>query len=228
MIWKKRQAERDMDRTTTHRRCKLAGFTLVESAIVLIIIGLIIGVAASGFYTLLEGQRLTKTRSGLDDVKQCLMRRLYASELYPSLTNSLTDCSASVSALDVDFCLCESGLRDGWNRPFLFIQNLIDSDVDGMDGYAAVSDILRGGQLRTLPSTTNTVTTTTGEVLSDVAYILLSYGADGLPGDASYGNLLAGDLTATMLPNSAIDFTNKGDDLYILITSRELAAALRR
>ncbi len=199
------------------------GLTLVELTMVMLIIGLILGLGIAGFQTLLHSQRLASTRSSLEQARQCLLRRMLFSDRYPGFSDDLT-CAPPVSdSVDVDACLCLDRLRDAWNRPFRFIE------APGLAAPPAGDGPLRG-QVRVAPPSTCLATSHTGESLPDIAFLLISYGEDGLPGDPSYGSLFSSpaDLAATMDCTSGLDFTNKGDDLYLVVTSRELATYLRR
>lgn len=205
-----------------------AGFSLIELAIVLVIVGVILAIVGASFLSLIKGQRLSETRAVLDQAKECLLQRSFHSERYPTFTANL-DCGLNDNAtMDVDACLCQSGVSDAWNQPLRFIEARVLNQSAGLADKPATDDFLRDNQNRVLPSPLANVITATGETIDDVAFVLLSLGEDRAAGDPSYGNPLVGTLAATMPANTSLDFRNKGDDLYLVVTSRELARYLRQ
>ncbi len=191
------------------------GFTFIEVAIVLIIAGIIISVGAASWLTFMEGRRVAKTRSVLQQAKDCLVRRVVFNERYPR-EEDFTD------------CLDEAG-SDGWGRQVYGLVGHPDGDDDPLDGTDfVVSDDARD-QTMTTVSADYVVTTVQGNQ-TKIAFVLFSRGKDGKADDTSYDedeiSYDEDDHTAT-LPKSGADFSSTTDDLYLVVKSYELIAAIK-
>ena len=186
---------------TTH------GFTFIEVAVVLIIAGIILSIGAASWVTFLEGRRVAKTRSVLQEAKDCLVRRVVFNERYPRTE-------------DFEACLDESG-SDGWGREIkgLVGVNSSDATLDGTD--FVVTDNVRN-QTAVVMDDDAVVTTDQGNQ-SRVAFILFSSGDDGDADDTSY------DTTSRIssMSGSIPDFSSTSDDVYLVVKSYELAAAIK-
>lgn len=230
------------------RNATPSGFTLIELSVVLVIIGVIMFAGIAAWTTIVEGQRITATRAEMENIKRCLINRVMYSEAFPTWERASMDCTAPRSEYDVDHCLC--GRTDAWGNAIRYIAGL-QTDTLGL-GENATHYIVtnepqgRGSSDVTSPNANSQVNTTTGNVQS-VAFVLLSYGSDREPDpdtadpNQTYGPLFAAGLTAGNQPANRIgnfisgaaptrfpDFSNTRNDLFLVVTSYELASMLRR
>ena len=183
------------------------GFTLVEVAIVLVIVGIILSIGTASWITFMEGRRVSKTRSVLQQGKDCLVRRVVFNERYPRTE-------------DFTACLDDAG-ADGWGREIkcLVGVNSSDATLSGMD--FVVTDNVRN-QTAVVMDDNSKVITDQGDQ-TRVVFVLFSLGDDGSADDASY------DTTSQVASMSGItpDFSSTNDDIYFVIKSYELAAAIK-
>lgn len=249
----------DMQPRTTCRThhtasARRGGFTILEMAIVLVIIGIIISAASFAWMTVWEGRRVGKTNAILVETRDCLIKRLFFSNTYPSYTGDgvagrtdNTDCDPTginATAKDVDACMC--GKLDAWGNRLYFIEGLAESTEEPMaEGSAKyVEDNLAKGQNATAPSGTRSVLIDKdGNSVHYVAFVIVSAGRDRELDDDSYRKLFeegAGTQhIAALDPDDPPDFDfgtlpdytgaspDRGDDdMYIYVTAPELRALL--
>lgn len=201
------------------------GFSIIELAIVLVLIGLVIGVAAASWRSFMDARQIAKAQSTLFQVRNCLIQQLTINEWYPRTTAGLT-CSAPGN-FEVDACLCDGNMTDAWGNPIHFIAGLNATNTSLATSTARLfitTDEPRG-QIRTSPGNNSTATDHNGATVNNIAFILISYGENGQPDSATYdtGTALAGSIT----PGAAPDFSANVDDVYLITTSYELAKLLR-
>lgn len=224
----------------------LAGFTLIELSVVLVIIGIIMFAGIAAWSTIVAGQRITATRAEMENIKRCLINRVMHSEAFPTWAWERTDmdCNFPRSQFDVEHCLC--GKTDAWGNAIRYISGLRTATEGLGEALAAspltppahyvVADPVKG-QVSTDPHGQSQVNTPDG-IIASVAFVLVSYGSDRQADSAGYGNLFAPDLTASGQPANRIgtiipDFQRPPggtlrNDLYLVVTSYELASMLRR
>lgn len=200
-----------------------SGITLVELALVIVLIGILLGAGYISWSSLAEARRIAKTRSVLNQAKDCLIQRITLDHRYPTYTSS-PDCSAADPTEDVDSCLCD--LTDGWGRRIKFLEGLSTNGTGVQD--LLVIDKPAQEQNAVDLSSNSQVTDTDGTVRQSMAFLLISYGSDGNPDHSSYGNRFPAEstLSATMDPAQPPNFNNNTDDLHILVTRNELQAVL--
>lgn len=172
-------------------RRRQKGFTLIEIAIVLLIVGLVIGGMIAPLGTLLEQKRVGETRRAMEDAKEALfgfaMSRGYLPCPAISSTNGLEDRSGGV-------CRKRIGLLpwatlgvprlDGWNR------------VLGYTVTPAFSNSLVPFTLRTARDITIRTRNSRGQLaqstaLNDVPVAIISFGRNGYGGTSDQDTLIA-------------------------------------
>lgn len=183
------------------------GVTLIEMAIVLIIVGIILSIGVASWVTFMEGRRVVKTRSVLQQAKDCLVKRVVFNERYPRTADFLA-------------CLDEAG-SDGWNREITCLVgvNSTGTTLDGTD--FVVTDEARN-QTAVGMDNSSIVITEQGNQFP-VAFVLFSRGDDGEADDESY------ETADRIFPLSGTtpDFSSPSDDVFMVVKSYELAAAIK-
>jgi prepilin-type N-terminal cleavage/methylation domain-containing protein len=202
------------------------GFTLVEIGIVLVIVALMLGFGVTAYMGLMETRKVAKAQSMLKDAKSCLLKRALVSERYPSYTAGLTCAGGGSSSLDVDDCICPPDMLDPWGQGIRFLEG-VQGIGTGLAGNPFVDEIVRG-QTRVAPDAIfSQVLDHTGLLRNDVAFVLISFGEDTVADNTSYGDEFAGGVRAAKIGASVPDFqTGHVDDLYVVVTSSELATAV--
>ncbi|UYV13557.1 MAG: type II secretion system protein GspG [Phycisphaera sp.] len=120
--------------TYTHQRKARRGFSLLELTLVILIIGVLMGVAAVAFAPALLRGRTTGTEASMTTIKRAILEYQGVNNQYPS---QLADLSPN---------FIESVSLDGWDNPFYYAvpgQNgqpfdLISAGEDG--DYSTLND----------------------------------------------------------------------------------------
>ena len=228
---------------------RVHGFTMMELSVVIVIIGLLLAGGTAGFYAVLEGRRVAKTQALLEQAKQCLLKRIYLSNQYPSYTGDDSpadntdnmDCDGTYgtdydnTAKDVDACLC--GKLDAWGENFYFIEGLRAVSLDPLssdDFY--VSDNPAQNEEAVAPDASGSqVIDKDGNTIRYVAFVLLSAGRDRSLDNSSYANLFTGSFRALPLsgtPDFSSDDTGTTDDdtirddQVVIVTGVELRSLM--
>ncbi|MBT8764141.1 type II secretion system protein [Desulfohalobiaceae bacterium Ax17] len=203
------------------------GFTLVELALVLVIVGLLIGGGVLSWTSLMQARKIAATRSALNQAKDCLFRRIAYTNKYPDYTPA-PDCSSVDQTKDVDVCLC--GIKDAWGNRLRFLEGL----EQGGDGLSQSSDYvianLAQDQARATISPDSKVIDVHNKERTGVAFILISFGKNGQADDSSYGDRFVSSdtLAAALDPDNPPNFYHPDDasydDLALIVTASELQA----
>jgi type II secretory pathway pseudopilin PulG len=205
-----------------------SGFTLIEMAVILVIIGLILFVGVASWQMLSEGRRITRTRIILEEAKDCLIKRMYYTEAYPRFH---TGRDASNSSADVDQCLGEK--RDAWGHPLRYLGG-INATNGSLAGQFIIDDRAEN-QTAVSPGDWSNAIDKDGNNTGDIAFVLISFGRDGQADHSSYGGRLPTDdiYEPTQTASSTEDdpanppqFNVTGDDLSLIVTGNELKALL--
>jgi len=142
---------------STNRR----GFTLIEMAIVLVIVGLLVGVGASMVGVLSSAIKVRQTRDSLDENMQAVASWASANNRLPdTLTASTTTGFTSVAKTSVDV----------WGRNFIYLY-----DTSLAPSTAATKDTICGRRSTNLSLTT----TDPAATVPNVAYVIISGGDNG-------------------------------------------------
>lgn len=219
------------------------GFSLMELGIVLVIAGIIISLGAVSWGVVVEARKNAVSRGELRRARECIVNAVISSGQYPSYSFDYND-----NTRDVDRCLRPR--TDAWGAPFYFIEGIRDTTQGGGS--------LAGGCMQTVdtaatndpcspshttkppikPDTTSTATDKDGNVITDVAFILVSFGKSRVADNVStIGGLFpAGTLAAQMLTGTATgqpdfslnDVGRDNDDIYLIVTYPELLAELSK
>jgi prepilin-type N-terminal cleavage/methylation domain-containing protein len=188
------------------------GFSLIELAIILVIVGIILSIGTASWVTFMEGRRVAKTRSVLQQAKDCLVRRVVFNERYPR-------------AVDFEECVGEVG-KDGWNRNVGWLIGFND-DEDALNGTMFVARDDARNQTATYPDTESRAVTETGDQKS-VALILLSAGDDGDWDHSSYKTELNGAGPYVLNSSNPPDFVaSQKDDIFLVVKGYEFTAAIK-
>jgi prepilin-type N-terminal cleavage/methylation domain-containing protein len=225
------------------------GFSLLEVAIVLVIAGIILGIGTSAWLTMNEARRITLTTNRMRAARDCLINRVIVGKTYSQYTPG-GDYS-NETTFEVDRCLSQR--VDGWGQPILFLGGVWDDagTPTRLSGECIISD-------STLPidhpcfdeavrpiegdtSGTSSVRDKDGSWIEDVAFLLISYGADRQadPTNSGYDGLfdIPNDQFANTLnptdpnrPNFEVEAGNESveDDIVMIVTVQDLLAAIAR
>lgn len=224
---------------------------MMELAVVLVIIGLLVAGGVAGFTAMLEGRRVAKTASVLYQTKQCLLKRMFYSNQYPSYFDNGTptnnnddlDCDAGNYDLtnDLDSCLCN--VYDAWGQRLYFLEGYWDDGgTDTRMTGEFVIDNPAQAQNATYPDTDSKIVEKDGATVPGIAFVIISYGRDGTADNSSYGNLFTASGTqiafipdAASTPDFSVDnvgatttYVNDDvrDDQIVYVTGTELISLL--
>jgi len=190
----------------------------------------------------------------MENIKRCLINRVMYSEAFPTWKRDDPDpdermnCDTPRSQFDVEHCLC--GRTDAWGNAIRYIAGLEGATNGGLGENGALHYIVGNepqGRTAFISPNANSQVNGTDGMIQSVAFVLLSYGSDRQPDpdtatpNETYGPLYVGDLTAGNQPANMIgnfiggpvatrfpNFSNSRNDLYLVVTSYELASMLRR
>lgn len=168
-----------------HDHSGFQGFTLIESAIVLVVIGTVMTVGAISWMSIKSGFEISHTRAKLRAVKSCLMERMILSERYPDFTLTLQEnkddnyqCVNNVPTKAVDYCLCKAGYKDAWGRRIRFLGG-IDKSGYSINGKGIMNSNCTSFNGTSFPAEESNATDKDGRLVKNIAFILLSKGKNG-------------------------------------------------
>jgi prepilin-type N-terminal cleavage/methylation domain-containing protein len=217
-----------------------AGFTLIEMAIVLVIAGIIMSIGVSGWMLLAEGRKNSATLATMRKVRDCMVNYVAQTGLYPAYSSDL----ASNANAAVDICLRDK--NDAWGEQIMFLEGVRDGG-GSLAGLCLLStDLVADGDPCSpnhasappiKPDATSTLTDKDGNSISDLAFVLISFGRLRNADHTSYGNRLdpaqagvfANQMSSGTSPNfSASLLTGEDDDLYLAVTYPELVSEVAK
>jgi type II secretory pathway pseudopilin PulG len=199
-------------------------------ALVLVVVGVILGIGTSAWMSINDARRITMTGNRMQAAKNCLITRVVNSHRYPSYTSGY----GSPAGNGVDACVGER--LDGWGGPIYFMEGF-RPDASALSGGCLLEDEALpsnhpcgSDNAPVLPSDDSEAIDKDGNTVEDVAFILVSFGEDATADDASYGGVLDPPLAVTMDASTDPDFEfNTGeDDVVLIVTVHDLLAAIAR
>jgi len=207
------------------------GFTLVEMAIVLALVGLLLGGLIPTLSSQIESQRINETRRQMNEIKDALTGF--------AVINGRLPCPANGSASSVNELVTGSGVSaactltkgalpsttlgtsetDAWGRRFTYrvSQGVSSNFADGADGTGETSCAITVGVSFQLCSTANlNVKTTSGgsDVAANVPAVVVSHGKNGLGAYPSGGGAQIGTATGDEGENADDDNIFVSKDYY--------------
>lgn len=198
-----------MLRAQRHTAAPARGFTLLEIALVLVVVGILLAIGLLSWSSFAESRRYSKTNSQLMQMKNCLVRCIVFTEHYPRQE-------------DFEHCRDLTG-KDAWGGDIKWIVGVNNAGTRLDKTHAVVTDEARNQTAETLHSS-HKVITANGN-FTNVAFALVSLGANGTADNATYGALNSADWFVL----SAVDpnFSTASDDLVLVVTGYELAAIIK-
>lgn len=224
---------------------KSGGFTLVEIAMVLMIIGLLLGGLLPTISSQIEQQQRNKTRKQMDEIRDALIGFTLINGRLPCPADGTTDSnnsgneSTAGSGVALTCTLTKGVLpwkalgtdeADGWNRRFTY--RVTANYADGADGTAASCSITTGVSFQICSSANLNVLSTSGgsTVAANVPAVVVSHGNNGLGAYPFNGGTQIGTATGDESENADDDNTfvskehvqNGYDDLVIWVSPNTL------
>jgi prepilin-type N-terminal cleavage/methylation domain-containing protein len=204
------------------------GFTLIELAIVLVIMTILIGGLAMPLSAQIQARRIGETKKTLEEAREAVLGYAMTHPATATATNRHLPCPDTTGdgkenrglTADPDACMANSGWfpwvtlgtapQDAWGNRLRYAVNTGDLSAPSMPSFAhrstgfSVSTGLAGAlQICT------THTCTTPDVASNVVFVLVSHGPNGWGARNVNGNTLAS-------PTSSHELENQdGDNLYV-------------
>jgi len=193
-----------------------SGFSLLESCLALLFVGLVLWLGIYSIEHMLRQGRVSRTQARLVQVKDCLVKRAVFNNRYPTYEAGNVDCDEL--SYDVNACICRGSVvaQDAWGRELHYVEGL-DSRYAGLGGQ----------RIQPLSASEPPVSLLHESRIIDeqsryqpgVAFVLVSFGGDGLPDTPG----LQLDLPAPLLADQPPDFgSDDGDDLYLAVTAAEI------
>lgn len=243
----------NMHRINIETFSKAIGFTLVEIAMVLMIIGLLLGGLIPTLSAQMDSQRINKTQKQLNEIKDALTGFAIINgrlpmpacgtiasgqanagiELDPALPASAVLCTSGTSDISVvPWATLGVDEADAWNRRFTYSVTSVYADSTDGAGVASCS-IATGVSFQLCSTATLDVKTTSGgpDVATNVPAVIVSHGVNGLGAYHPGGGAKISGGSVDELENSDNDITfvskdqvqNGFDDLVVWISPNTLA-----
>lgn len=222
----------------------LAGFSLVEMAVVLAIVGLLLGGLIPTLSAQMESQRINETRKQMNEIKEALTGFAVINGRLPCPANGATASgneSTAGSGVSLTCALTKGVLpwatlgvneTDAWSRRFTY--RVTANFADGADGTGEATCTVATGVSFQLCSDANlNVLDTSGgsNVATDVPAVVVSHGVNGLGAYPGGGGAQIGTATGDEGENANDNntFVSKNqiqggfDDLVIWLSPNTLA-----
>lgn len=221
------------------------GYTLVEMAIVLVIAGIILAIGVSSWMLLAEGRKNSSTYATMRRARDCIEDYVAQTGLYPAYSSDL--------AADPNFAvnICLNGKLDAWGEQIMFLEGirdgggtlaslcLLSTETASTDDPCSAEYAVTADRPPIKPDATSTITDKDGNTISDVAFVLISYGRQRNADHTSYGNLLdpavVGVFASRISAGSQPDFSTtlllnprEDDDIYMVVTYPELVSEVAK
>lgn len=175
---------------TKHRQ---SGFTLVEIAIVLIIVGLMIGGLITPLSMQLEQRKVAETQKAMEEAREALLGYALRNGYLPcpaiSASNGLearngSHCAGERRSGYLPWATLGVGKLDGWNHLFRYSVTPAFSDSGTLFNLSTARDITvatrdSGGQL------------VAATAVNDIPAVIVSHGKNGFGGSNELGGLIA-------------------------------------
>lgn len=169
-----------------------SGFTLVELAMVMLIIGLLMGGLIPTLSTQMETQRISETRRQLDEIKEALAGFAVINGRLPCpadgtasggselVTGTGTAATCTLTKGVLPWSTLGVPETDGWGRRFTY--RVAANFADGTDGTGAVCNIAAGVSFQLCSSANLNILAASGgsSVAANVPAAIVSHGKNGL------------------------------------------------
>lgn len=225
----------------SHR--KYGGFTLVEMAIVLMIIGLLLGGLMPTLSVQMESQHIKDTRKQLDEIKDALTGFAIINSRLPCPANGAASSGSELvtgSGVSLTCTLTKGALpwatlgvneTDAWGRRFTYrVSHGVSSNfADGVDGTGETSCVITTGvsfQLCSAATLEVRASSPSGSIVAaNVPAVVVSHGKNGLGAYPVGGGTQIGTATGDEGENTndnntfvSRDFSSDFDDLVIWLS----------
>lgn len=229
-----------MNHSTMNNPARLQpnGFTLLEMAIVLAIVGVLLAGLLPTLSSQIEQQRRIETRKLLEDIQQALLGYTMVNGRLPcpadgatasgneSTTNSGASLGCALTKGVLPWATLGVSETDAWNRRFTY--RVTANFADGADGTAASCGVATGISFQLCSSANLNVLASSGgsTIAAKVPAVVVSHGPNGLGAYPAGGGAQIGTATGDENENSDDDNTfvshdqvqNGYDDLVVWIS----------
>lgn len=218
------------------------GFSLVEMAIVLAIVGLLLGGLMPTILTQMESQRINETRKQLNEIQQALIGYAIINgrlpcpadgtlPTIPGVANGAGEkkstCITGANGGVLPWVTLDVNETDAWGRRFTY--RVTPNFADAIDGDGSSCTVTTGVSFQVcsegnLDMWSDAAKTTS--VASKIPVVVVSHGTDGLGAYTTTGQLIpgaAGDQGENAVDNNNNDFVSHGvtstfDDLIVWVS----------
>ncbi|OGQ98442.1 MAG: prepilin-type N-terminal cleavage/methylation domain-containing protein [Deltaproteobacteria bacterium RIFOXYD12_FULL_55_16] len=169
-----------------------AGFTLVEMAIVLVIVGLLLGGLLMPLATQMEQKRISETKKAMDEANEALLGFVVRTGYLPcpaiSATNGLEDrtgssCTGGKRQGFLPWATLSVAKLDGWNHLFRYSATPAFTDSATLFTLSTPRDI-------TINTRDTAGTLSNQSAANDIPSVIMSHGINGLLGTTEAGVLI--------------------------------------